>query len=129
MHCFDDECEPEVLGKRVHQIVLGTGRTVRTDDIGGRAVPRHDAQLTLYYDRVYADLKGDAIPTWTSTSDSIPDAVVPHFAALMAEMGVVTYAVSEPRYLRILTAASNARGHIKRLVRAKNESQGEPVDF
>jgi hypothetical protein len=90
--------------------------------------PEHEAMLAEAYTQAYADLKEEGYATWASTG-TVPDAVMPHLAALMAFACATDVGVSGERYTAILAQRNVAKPEIKRLVTAAHESITEPTDY
>jgi hypothetical protein len=88
----------------------------------------HDALLQEAYDQAYADLDEEGYATWASTGE-VPDAVMPHLAALMAFSVCTDLGVSAERYQAILAQRNVAMPNIRRLTTPAHESVDEPTDY
>lgn len=87
-------------------------------------------RLDQAYDYVYADLKDRRIAVWSSAANTtIPNAVAPHIAALMAFDGTSDIGVDQAHMQRILIKKSEALPAIKRFAKPDYESMDEPEDF
>jgi len=87
-------------------------------------------RLDQSYSYVYADLKDQRIAVWSSTSGTtIPDAVAPHVAAMMAFEATSDVGVDQAHMQRILMKKAEALPAIKRFAKADYESMDEPEDF
>ena len=89
---------------------------------------QHVTRIEQAYDEVYEDLKDEGLAIWASTA-SVPNNIVPHMAALVANNCLGSYAVSESRYVRIKNEASFAKREIRRLTAPDYVSQDEPTDY
>ena len=95
----------------------------------GQSLASQDAtRITSAYTEVYAQLKKDGLAIWTE-SGTIPDDILPHLAAIMAENAMNTYGISEERRPRVETAAAVGRREIQKFATPDYESQDEPDDF
>lgn len=97
----------------------------------GQAIPDSlKIRLDQAYDYVYAELKDEQLTIWSSASGTtIPDAVAPHVAALMAFEATSSVTVSEERYERIVQKYTLAKPAIRTIVTPKWETLDEPEDF
>lgn len=80
------------------------------------------------YGEVYADLKDCGLATWTSTG-SVPDALVPHVAALVAYECADDYGVSTARLQRVMARSDKAKMKIAELTQPDYESLSQADDF
>lgn len=99
----------------------------------GQALQHQDkVRIEAAYDEVYEDLKDEGLAIWATTA-SVPAAVVPHVAALMAWNCLDDYGVSDSRYQRILNKVGRrgetAKSEIRRLVTPEYESLDEPTAY
>lgn len=95
----------------------------------GQALQDQDkTRIESAYDEVYAQLKNEGLATWASTAD-VPDDLVPHVVALVAQNCLSTYGVSNDRYTRITNSSSSALREIRKLVAQNTSDQCEAVDY
>lgn len=87
-----------------------------------------NTRINTAYDEVYADLKTEGLATWASAG-TIPDEVVRHVAALMADNCVNNYGVSDKRYDRIKKDSAVAKREIRKLISPVYVSTTDPADF
>jgi hypothetical protein len=80
------------------------------------------------YDEIYAQLKKEGLATWATTAE-VPDELVPHVVALVADNCLSTYGVSVERFNRIKTSSIPAMREIRRLNAPHYPSQDEPTDY
>jgi len=97
----------------------------------GRAIKSTlKTRLDKSYDYVYADLKDEQLTIWAKAAGTtIPDAVAPHVAALMAFEATNAFGVSNDRFARIVSKASLAKFAIRKNVTPIYDSLDEPEDF
>ena len=88
----------------------------------------HDTILTEAYDQEYAALKKEGLAIWAS-SGTVPDAVMPHLAALMAFQVADDLGISNDRYNRILSRRNVAMPEIRAYVTPEYEYTDDPTDF
>ena len=87
-------------------------------------------RLDQSYDYVYADLKDQRIAVWSSaTGTTIPNAVAPHVAAMMAFDATSDIGVDQAHMQRIMIKNAAALPAIKRFAKSDYESLDEPEDF
>ena len=95
--------------------------------------PEHDTRLSTAYTEIYDKLKDEGTAIWASSSDSVPDRVVPHIVTLMAHTCANEAGISNDRYARIMNDAGPggalAMREIRSLVTNDYESLEEPADF
>ena len=95
----------------------------------GQSLQAQDAaRISSGYNEVYERLRLDGLATWTSTG-SIPNEVVPHVVALVAENCVNDYGCSTERYQRIVISAAAAPDEISKLVAKFHVSQNGADDY
>jgi len=112
----------------VQEVVNRAGEYLGILRIGQSLQAQDNTRITAAYNEVYADLKVDSIASWASDG-TIPDEVVQHVAALIAENCLNTYSVPDNRYTRIKNAVSTAKREIRRLVLPAYESTNDPTDY
>ena len=96
----------EVIDRAANDLgLLRLGQTLQSQD---------NTRISAAYDEVYAMLVNEGLAIWASTAD-VPDALVPHVAALMADNCINTYGVSKERFQRIKTASVPAMREIRKL--------------
>jgi|TARA_R110000796_G_scaffold29536_1_gene79716 hypothetical protein len=89
-----------------------------------------NTRINEAFDSVYADLKDDQLVTFPSTeTSSLPNAQMPHLAALMAFDCTSDIGVSAERYQRIVSARNIAKTNIRRLTTPKYETVDGAEDF
>lgn len=87
-------------------------------------------RLDQSYDYVYADLKDQRIAIWSSaTGTTIPDAVAPHIATMMAYEATSDIGVDQAHMQRIMLKMQDALPAVKRYAKADYESLDEPENF
>lgn len=95
----------------------------------GQSLQAQDAtRIETARTQVYAQLKKDGHAIWASTA-AIPDELVPHVVALIAENCLGTYGVSTERYQRIKSSAVVARREIPKLTAPDYVSQDSATDY
>jgi hypothetical protein len=102
----------------------------------GQAIPSDlTDRLNEAYTSVYEDLKNEQLTIWASAG-TIPDAVSPHLAALMAYDATDDIRVSEAAMARILLKVNgngrdipSAKSSIRKIVTPKHESMDDVEDF
>lgn len=90
-------------------------------------------RITSAYAEVYAALKKEGLATW-AYAGAVPDELVPHVVAMVANNCLNTYGVSADRYTRIKAAAGTkddeiARAAIRRLATPDYSSQDDATDY
>lgn len=85
-------------------------------------------RITAAYNEGYEDLKDDQLVTW-AVANSVPNAIGPHLAALMAFNCTSSIHVSESLYQRIVAARNIAKREIRRLVTPQYQTTDEAEDF
>jgi hypothetical protein len=87
-----------------------------------------DSLLSRIYDEVYDSLDREGLAEWSKLG-SVPDAVVPHIAAIMAFDAAVPKKISGEQFNRILALRNVARPEIRRLMIPDYESVEPVVDY
>jgi hypothetical protein len=80
------------------------------------------------YDEVYAQLKKEGLAIWASTAE-VPDELVPHMVALVADNCLATYGVSPERFQRIKSSSIPAMREIRKLTAPHYPSLDNPTDY
>ena len=96
--------------------------------LGQTLAAQHATRITSAYEEVYAQLKKDGLATWASTGE-VPDELVPHMSALVADSCVLQYGVSPERHARIKAAALEARREIRKYTSPDYPSMEDAVDY
>jgi hypothetical protein len=114
----------ELINRAANDLrILRLGQTLQSQD---------NTRITDAYAEVYATLKKDGLATWAYANE-VPDELVPHVSALVADNCLSTYAVSQDLYQRIKNQVGVngeiARREIRKLVTPDFVSQDDPTDY
>ena len=110
----------EVVDRAANDLgILRLGQTLQAQD---------STRITEAYNEVYATLVNEGLATWASTAE-VPDELVPHVVALMADNCINVYGLSKERYQRIKGASIPALREIRRLTAPIYVSQDSAANY
>ena len=105
---------------------------LRLVPVGQAMQSHHDTRMGEAYDQVYAALQVKRLAVWDATA-SMPDEIVPHFVALMADNKKDIVGVSDAIYQRILfrvgSNGEKAFDNIRNLINPSFQTQDRQTDY